>query len=189
MATYLPAPTTPRPTSDPVVLLSGGVRPEFPVMQIVAPATPVERQGFLLVSGEQAVDADERRRVVEAAGPNARAIGTEVFFGAKEGLLRTVSRGGGAHGRKIFHLAAAPWREYLIERIGILSPAKRREYDVAMKPPEPSDGRRLTRPVCLVRGHRAARGGPVAEPARVATSSVSMGPRPQSHAHRLSQWL
>lgn len=119
----------------PVVLLSGGAGPEFRAVQIVAPATPVEKQGFLQMSGEQAVDADERRRVVETAGPDVRAIGIEVFFGAQEGLAEEgVVRVALPMDGKIF----CTWvlslgGKYLIERIGVLSPAKRRELDVAME--------------------------------------------------------
>jgi mRNA interferase MazF len=119
----------------PIVLLSGGAGPEFRAVQIVAPATPAEKQGFVLMSGEQAVDADERRRIVDAAGPHARAIGIEVFFGAREGLaeegvVRVVLPMDG----KIF----CTWMlslggESLIERIGVLSSAKQRELDIAME--------------------------------------------------------
>jgi mRNA interferase MazF len=119
----------------PVVLLSGGAGPEFRAVQIVAPATPAEKQGFVLMSGEQAVDADERRRMVEAAGPDARAIGIEVFFGTQEGLAEDgVVRVALPMDGKIF----CTWMlslggEYLIERIGVVSPAKQRELDVAME--------------------------------------------------------
>jgi hypothetical protein len=80
-------------------------------------------------------DADERRRIVEAAGPDARAIGIEVFFGAQEGLAEDgVVRVGLPLDGKIF----CTWMlslggEYLIERIGVLSPAKQHELDVAME--------------------------------------------------------
>jgi mRNA interferase MazF len=119
----------------PVVLLSGGAGPQFRAVQIVAPATPAEKQRFVLMTGEQAVDADQRRRIVEAAGPQARAIGIEVFFGAQEGLAEEgVVRMALPMDGKIF----CTWMlslggEYLIERIGILSPAKQRELDVAME--------------------------------------------------------
>ncbi|OZM79269.1 hypothetical protein [Pseudonocardia sp. MH-G8] len=119
----------------PVVLLSGGAGPEFRVVQIVAPAAPAEKQGFVLMSGEQAVDADERRRIVEAAGPGMRAIGIEVFFGAQEVLAEDgVVRVGLPMDGKIF----CTWMlslggEHLIERIGVLSPAKLRELDVAIE--------------------------------------------------------
>ena len=73
----------------PVVLLSGGAGPEFLAMQIVEPATPAQRLGFVLISGEQAVDVDERRRILEEAGPDPRAIGIEVFFGFEEGLAES----------------------------------------------------------------------------------------------------
>src|SRR3954464_5794200 len=69
----------------PVVLLSGGAGPEFQVMQIVGSATPAEKRGFVVMSGEQALDADNRRRIVVEAGP-ARAIGIDVFFGTPDGL-------------------------------------------------------------------------------------------------------
>jgi mRNA interferase MazF len=119
----------------PVVLLSGGAGPQFRAVQIVAPATPAEKQRFVLMTGEQAVDADQRRRIVEAAGPQARAIGIEVFFGAQEGLAEEgVVRMALPMDGKIF----CTWMlslggEYLIERIGILSPEKQRELDVAME--------------------------------------------------------
>lgn len=119
----------------PVVLLSGGVGPEFRAVQIVAPAVPAERQGFVLMSGEQAVDADERRRIVEAAGPDARAIGIEVFFGAQKGLVEDgVVRVALPIDGKIFCTWMLSLRGvYLIERIGVISPAKQRELDVAME--------------------------------------------------------
>ncbi|GIF17076.1 hypothetical protein [Actinoplanes teichomyceticus] len=119
----------------PVVLLSGGAGPEFRAAQIVAPATPAERQGFLLLSGAQAVDAAERERIIEAAGPHARAIGIEVRFGAREGLAEDgVVRVALPRDGKIFCTwTTSVGAEYLIERIGVLSPAKQRELDVAMQ--------------------------------------------------------
>ncbi|GAB3186949.1 mRNA interferase MazF [Micromonospora palomenae] len=119
----------------PVVLLSDGAGPEFRAVQIVAPATPVEKQGLLLMSGEQAVDADERRRVVEAAGPDVRAIGIEVFFGAQEGLAEdgVVRVALPIDGKTFCTWMLSLSGEYLIERIGVLSPAKLRELDVAME--------------------------------------------------------
>src|SRR3954454_10375267 len=73
----------------PVVLLSGGAGPEFLAMQIVEPATPAQKLGFVVISGEQAVDVNERRRILEAAGRDPRATGIEVFFGAEEGLAQS----------------------------------------------------------------------------------------------------
>ncbi len=119
----------------PVVLLAGGAGPEFRAVQIVAPAKPAEKQGFVLMTGEQAVDADQRRRIVEAAGPDTRAIGIEVFFGVQEGLAEEgVVRVALPMAGKIFCTWMLSLRgEYLIERIGVLSPAKQRELDVAME--------------------------------------------------------
>jgi mRNA interferase MazF len=119
----------------PVVLLSDGVGPAYRAIQIVAPATPAEKLGFVLLSGEQAVDADERRRIIDAAGPHPRGIGIEVFFGAPEGLAEEgVVRVALPMDGKIFCTwMVSVGREYLIERIGVLSPAKQRELDVAME--------------------------------------------------------
>ncbi|MFF5233237.1 hypothetical protein [Dactylosporangium sp. NPDC000521] len=118
----------------PVVLLSGGTGPEFLAMQIVEPATPSQKLGFVLMSGEQAVDVDERRRIVEEAGPGARAIGIEVFFGAEEGLGENgVVRVALPEDGRIF----CTWEttasvEFLLEKIGVLSPAKQHELDIAL---------------------------------------------------------
>jgi mRNA interferase MazF len=118
----------------PVVLLQAGAGPEFLAMQIVEPATPAQRLGFVLMSGEQAVDADERRRIVEDAGPEARAIGIEVFLGAEEGLVDSgVVRVALPKDGKIFCTwATAVSGESLIKRVGTLSPAKQHELDVAL---------------------------------------------------------
>ncbi|MEV6349687.1 hypothetical protein [Actinoplanes sp. NPDC051851] len=117
-----------------VVLLSGGPGPDFPAVQIVAPATPAQKAGFLLLSGDQAADPDERRRVLDAAGPDPRATGIEVFFGAEEGLAEPgVVRVALPQQGKIF----CTWgttvsRDSLLTRIGLLSPAKQHELDVAL---------------------------------------------------------
>jgi mRNA interferase MazF len=118
----------------PVVLLSGGAGPEFLAMQIVEPATPAQKLGFVVMSGEQAVDIDERRRILEEAGPDPLAIGIEVFFGSGEGLAESgVVRVALPKAGKIF----CTWgttvdEESLIKRIGTLSPAKQHELDVAL---------------------------------------------------------
>ena len=118
----------------PVVLLQGGAGPDFRAMQIVEPATPEQRLGFVLMSGEQAVDVDERRRVVEEAGPDPRAIGIEVFFGAEEGLAECgVVRVALPQDGKIFCTWSTTVSEAsLIKRIGTLTPAKQHELDVAL---------------------------------------------------------
>ena len=118
----------------PVVLLSGGAGPEFLAMQIVEPAIPSQKLGFVLMSGEQAVDVNERRRIVAEAGSDPRAIGIEVFFGAEEGLAESgVVRVALPKDGEIF----CTWRttvsvELLIEKIGVLSAAKQHELDVAL---------------------------------------------------------
>jgi len=117
-----------------VVLLSRDAGSEFLAMQIVEPATPAQKLGFVLMSGEQAVDADQRRRVLEEAGPDPRAVGIEVFFGAGEGLPeRGVVRVALPKDGKIF----CTWgttvsEESLVSRAGALSPAKQHELDVAL---------------------------------------------------------
>ncbi|GLI00878.1 hypothetical protein [Phytohabitans aurantiacus] len=117
----------------PLVLLQGGAGPEFRAMQIVEPATPAQKLGFVLMSGEQAVDVDERRRIVEEAGPDA-VIGVEVSFGAEEGLAESgVVRVALPKDGKVFCTwSTAVSEESLIKRIGTLSPAKQHELDVAL---------------------------------------------------------
>ncbi|MGW7756091.1 type II toxin-antitoxin system PemK/MazF family toxin [Streptomyces violaceusniger] len=102
-------------------------------MQIVEPVTPAQKLGFVWMSGEQAADADERRRMVEEFGPEV-LIGIEVFFGAEEGLAESgVVRVVLPRAGKVF----CTWRttvseESLTKRIGALSPAKQRELDIAL---------------------------------------------------------
>ncbi|GAB3835862.1 hypothetical protein ACFPIJ_40985 [Dactylosporangium cerinum] len=117
-----------------VVLLQGGAGPDFPAVQIVEPATPEQKLGFVVMSGEQAVDVDERRRIVEAAGPGPRAIGIEVFFGAEEGLAESgVVRVALPQDGKIFCTWSTTVSEdSLIKRIGTLTPAKQHELEVAL---------------------------------------------------------
>ncbi len=118
-----------------MVLLSGGAGPRFRAVQIVPPATRDERLGFVLMSGEQAVDAEERRRILEAAGPDTRATGIEVRFGVQEGLAEVgvvrvaLPRAGAIFCTWTLTLGA----EDLIGRIGVLSPVKQHELDVALE--------------------------------------------------------
>lgn len=118
----------------PVVLLSGGAGPEFLAMQIVEPATAAQKLGFVLMSGEQAVDVDERCRIIAAAGPETSAIGIEVFFGAEEGLAQSgvVRLALPAAGKVFCTWGATVTAESLSERIGILSLVKLHELDVAL---------------------------------------------------------
>jgi mRNA interferase MazF len=119
----------------PVVLLSRGPGPQVRVIQIVEPATPAQRHGFGLMSGEQAADADERRRVIEQAGPAPRAIGVEVLLGTSEGLAEAgVVRVALPQDGTIFCTWGATLDEkHLIERIGVLSPAKLRQLSIALE--------------------------------------------------------
>ena len=150
----------------PVVLLSDGPGQHMRMARIVAPATEAERQGFVLMSGDQASlhraeqifdlvvsgwDTDSThpdpggvfwtqatwshdRNIVDSAGPDVRAIGIEVFFGTREGLAQTgVVRVALPVNTKIF----CTWilslsDDYLIERIGVLSPPKQHELDIAL---------------------------------------------------------
>ena len=118
----------------PVVLLSGGAGPEFLAVQIVEQATPAQKLGFVLMSGEEAVDVGERRRILDEAGPDPVAIGIEVFFGVEEGLPEGgVVRVALPKDGKIF----CTWgttvsEESLCTRVGTLSPAKQHELDVAL---------------------------------------------------------
>ncbi len=103
-------------------------------MQIVAPATSAERRGFLIMSGDQAVDADVRRRVV-AEAPPVQAVGIEVWFGRSEGLAEEgVARVALPQDGAIFCTwATRLTEEFLIERIGACSPEKLHQLDVALE--------------------------------------------------------
>lgn len=103
-------------------------------MQIVAPATSAESRDFLIMSGDQAVDVDIRRRII-AEAPPVQAVGIEVWFGRSEGLAEPgVVRVALPQAGTIF----CTWgmnlnEEFLIERIGACSPEKLQELDVAME--------------------------------------------------------
>jgi mRNA interferase MazF len=118
----------------PVVVLSDDAHPDVHVMQIVAPATAAEKRGFLIMSGDQAVDADTRRRVVAEAGP-VQAVGIEVWFGSSEGLAEegVVRVALPQKGTTFCTWAMSLSEELLIERIGVCSPEKLRELDAAIE--------------------------------------------------------
>lgn len=103
-------------------------------MQIVAPATTAEKHGFLIMSCDQAVDADNRRRIVAEAGP-VQAVGIEVWFGNSEGLAEEgVVRVALPQNGTIFCTwAMSLSEEFLIERIGVCSPEKLNELDAAIE--------------------------------------------------------
>ena len=93
------------------------------------PATDAQKQGFLIRTGTQVVD-----------GLIGAADGVEVFFGTAEGLARdgvvrvAVPREGTIFCTWTLTLTAVD----LIERAGVLSPAKLRELDVAMRLSQPA---------------------------------------------------
>ena len=118
----------------PVVVLSDDACPDVSVMQIVAPATSAEKRGFLITSGDQAVDADNRRRIIAEAGP-VQAVGIEVWFGSSEGLAEEgVVRVALPQNGTIFCTwAISLSEEFLIERIGVCSPEKFHELDAAIE--------------------------------------------------------
>jgi mRNA interferase MazF len=118
----------------PVVLLSGGAGPDHRAVEIVPPATAAQKRGFVVMSGEEALNAEQRLRLTNAADPAIRAIGIEVRIGKAEGLpedgvVRVALPQDGA----IF----CTWmvtisQEHLIERLGALSTEKLRELDNAI---------------------------------------------------------
>jgi mRNA interferase MazF len=116
-----------------VLLLSGG--PELRALQIVAPATAEQKRGFVVLTGEQACDAEEMGRIVDAAGSAAGAVGVEVEIGPDEGLSPAgvvrlaLPRDGTVFCTWLVTLTP----EYLIERAGVLSPAKLNELDNALR--------------------------------------------------------
>jgi len=119
----------------PVVLLSVADGPELRAMQIVAPATAEQKRGFVVLTGEQACDAGEMRRRVEAAGSAAAAVGVEVEIGPDEGLspAGVVRLALPREGTVFCTWLVTLTPEYLIERVGMLSPAKVREVDNALR--------------------------------------------------------
>jgi mRNA interferase MazF len=86
----------------------------------------------LVVFADQA--AHERRRIVEEAGPDTRAIGIEVFFGAEEGMAESgvVRVALPQDGRIFCTWSTTVSEDSLIKRIGTLTPAKRHELEVAL---------------------------------------------------------
>ena len=84
--------------------------------------------------GDQAVDADNRRRIVAEAGP-VQAVGIEVWFGSSEGLAEEgVVRVALPQNGTIFCTwAMSLSEEFLIERIGVCSPEKLHELDAAIE--------------------------------------------------------
>ena len=126
----------------PVVLLGDGPG-ETAAIQIVAPATPEQKRGYVIMTPEQAVQAvqvdrpDQAKRTEhgERAARTGDLAGIEVPFGSAEGLDRPgVVRVALPRDGHIF----CTWRltvdaGQLVERAGRLSPAKQQQLDLALK--------------------------------------------------------
>ncbi|GAA0969401.1 hypothetical protein GCM10009555_016420 [Acrocarpospora macrocephala] len=118
----------------PVVLLSGGEASEFRAMQIVAPATTDEKRGFLVLTGEEALDPDVMRNL-PSVGTDIRAVGVEVGIGIREGLpYEGVVRVALPRDGHLF----CTWlitltRDYLTERAGVLAAAKLQQLEHALR--------------------------------------------------------
>lgn len=118
---------------EPVVLLSAGDGSEIRAMQIVAPATDAEKRGFVVLTGAQASDTATRERVVAAAG--SAIVGVEVAFGRAEGLpyegVVRVALPRDGHVFCTWLITLTP--EYLVRRIGALSPTKLAQLDDTLR--------------------------------------------------------
>jgi mRNA interferase MazF len=123
----------------PVVLLSvalpsEGGPPGLRAMRIVAPATADERHGFLVLSGAQAAEL-ERSQAAALERADVRAVGVEVELGPPEGLPQPgVVRVALPRDGTIFCTWLVTLTEdALIERAGVLSPAKLGELGHALR--------------------------------------------------------
>lgn len=106
-----------------VVLLSGEVGSEVRAMRIVAPATAEEKHGFVILSGEEAIDPGTMQQVIGSAG--TAIIGVEVEIDPPEGLSHGVVRVALPRKGHVF----CTWlvtltRDSLVERLGALSGTK-----------------------------------------------------------------
>src|SRR5262245_56010339 len=72
----------------PVVLLSTEDGPDIRAMRIVAAATAEEKRGFIVLSGEEALDPARIQQTIASIGADVRGIGVEVEIGTDEGLPR-----------------------------------------------------------------------------------------------------
>jgi len=110
----------------PVVLLSGGGRPQFWAMQIVAPATGEQKRGFVVLSGEEAADSRVMQQVIGSTGPGIGGVGVEVQVGTREGLPHdgVVRLAFPRDGHIFCTWLVTLTRESLVERAGALSRTK-----------------------------------------------------------------
>jgi mRNA interferase MazF len=107
-----------------VVLLSGAEEGELRAMEIVPPATAAEKQGFVLLSGEEAADSRARDRIVAAAG-------IEIDLGLPDaGVVRVaLPRDGQVFCTWLLTLTPGN----LHRKIGTLSPGRLRQLDNALR--------------------------------------------------------
>ncbi len=119
----------------PVVLLSAYAETELRAMRIVAPATTEEKRGFVVLTGEEATDAQVTQQIIGSAGTGIRGVGVEVEIGTPEGLVyQGVVRVALPHDGHIFCtwlVTLTP--ESLVERAGALSPAKLEQLANALR--------------------------------------------------------
>jgi mRNA interferase MazF len=108
----------------PVVLLSEDETHEFRAVEIVAPATAAQKRGYVVLSGQEALDARLVQRAITAT--DIGGVGVEVEIGIPEGLPhKGVVRVALPRDDRIF----CTWlvnltRDSLIERVGTLSATK-----------------------------------------------------------------
>jgi len=117
------------------VLLSRTSASEFEAVQVVPPATAHQKRGFVVLSGEEALDGLLRQQIVASADPSTSATGIEVELGVEAGLVHggvvrvALPRPGQVFCTWLVTLS----REDLIARAGMLSFAKLRELDNALR--------------------------------------------------------
>ncbi|MGC1214630.1 MAG: hypothetical protein WA890_25655 [Micromonospora sp.] len=118
-----------------VVVLSGIEEAELRAIRIVRPATAAEKRGFVILSGEEAADAQARDLIIAASAPAIGGVGIEIEVGSPEGLpYAGVVRIALPREGPIFCtwlLTLTP--DHLIRPIGSLSSAKLRHLDNALR--------------------------------------------------------
>ncbi|GIH03616.1 hypothetical protein Rhe02_16830 [Rhizocola hellebori] len=119
----------------PVVLLCGTEESELRAMQIVAPATAQQKQGFVVLSATEAADPAARQQAISLAGADVGGVGIEVEIGTGEGLTYDgVVRVAIPHQGRIF----CTWlvtltRESLVKQAGALSTVKLEQLANALR--------------------------------------------------------
>jgi mRNA interferase MazF len=118
----------------PFVLLSVTTS-RLQAVQVVPPATAEQKRGFLVLSGSEALDGQLRQQIVASADASTSAIGIEVALGVEDGLAHdgVVRVALPREGRTFCTWIVTLTRADLIVRIGMLSPARLRELDNALR--------------------------------------------------------